>query len=193
MQLKILSFHLLRYSHNQLIRVSFLQPIFAPSVSTKQKGAKNRKEGFTMKKLFMIMLLVVAVFSFSTLNVDAAEPGNVVESQETLEEVEQIVAVANFKIKIMIYFAKWEARFIMYDDSLTDEEETAALEALGARLVTITDAIAAEAAADAALLGYTIICEYEVVTLGTIEVLVDPLRVGGWGKLPPEDVDEDNG
>lgn len=136
-----------------------------------------------MKKLVTGVLLFVTLLSISGLNVQAEQ------SREDYREVRQMVRATNREIRHLIREAKHEARFIMRDRSLTEEAKTEALEALGAELILVTDEIANETIAQAALLGYNVVCEYKAVKLGNIEVLVDPLRVGGWGKTPP--VEED--
>ncbi len=120
-----------------------------------------------MKKLLAAVLLGLTLFTFNTVEAEAAK-----------QTVEELVLETNTEIDIMILEAQLEADLVLLDDSLTDEEKDEAINDIIFKLVYETERLSSKAIQKAAKQGVVIYCFYKEVEIGGKTVLVDPLRVG---------------
>jgi len=89
-----------------------------------------------------------------------------------------LVVVTNLKLEDMILDAQEDADKVLANDSLTEDEKDAKIDAIIEKLIEKTNKVAAKTIVKADKNDVLVICEYVEVLIGDVIVLVDPLRVG---------------
>lgn len=113
------------------------------------------------KKILIVVVLIVMLFSI-TVNAYAV-------SLNDIEYVQKIVDIANAKINELVLDAQMEAI-----------DHPNQVDTIISELIIETNEIAAETIDEAEEFEIIVICEYYYVTIGTKNVLIDPLVIGGW-------------
>jgi len=119
-----------------------------------------------MKKLMVVMVLCMMVLGLGSVDVKAST------------DVDELVVVTNLKLENMILDAQEDADKVLANDSLTEDEKDAKIDAIIEKLIEKTNKVAAKTIVKADKNDVLVICEYVEVLIGDVIVLVDPLRVG---------------
>jgi hypothetical protein len=119
-----------------------------------------------MKKLMVVMVLCMMVLGLGSVDVKAST------------DVDELVVVTNLKLEDMILDAQEDADKVLANDSLTEDEKDAKIDAIIEKLIEKTNKVAAKTIVKADKNDVLVICEYVEVLIGDVIVLVDPLRVG---------------
>jgi len=119
-----------------------------------------------MKKLMVVMVLCMMVLGLGSVDVKAST------------DVDELVVVTNLKLEDIILDAQEDADKVLANDSLTEDEKDAKIDAIIEKLIEKTNKVAAKTIVKADKNDVLVICEYVEVLIGDVIVLVDPLRVG---------------